>query len=141
MRSILVTGASGFIGSFIVEEALRRGFATWAGVRSTSSRRYLKDPALNFMELDFARPDKLKACLAAHKAANGAFDYVVHCAGVTKCPDEQMFDEVNYRQTCLFADTLRELDMVPRQFIQDRKSTRLNSSHANISYAVFCLKK
>src|SRR3712207_8649753 len=27
----------------------------------------------------------------------------------------------------------------PRQ--QDRKSTRLNSSHANISYVVFCLKK
>src|SRR5258707_7755275 len=28
-----------------------------------------------------------------------------------------------------------------RQLFQDRKSTRLNSSHANISYAVFCLKK
>src|SRR3712207_8635418 len=27
------------------------------------------------------------------------------------------------------------------KFILDRKSTRLNSSHANISYAVFCLKK
>src|SRR3712207_7729785 len=27
------------------------------------------------------------------------------------------------------------------QLLQDRKSTRLNSSHANISYAVFCLKK
>src|SRR3712207_7313108 len=27
------------------------------------------------------------------------------------------------------------------QHTQDRKSTRLNSSHANISYAVFCLKK
>src|SRR5438445_10043286 len=26
------------------------------------------------------------------------------------------------------------------QYILDRKSTRLNSSHANISYAVFCLK-
>src|SRR5947209_12333468 len=26
-------------------------------------------------------------------------------------------------------------------YIRDRKSTRLNSSHANISYAVFCLKK
>ena len=25
--------------------------------------------------------------------------------------------------------------------VKDRKSTRLNSSHANISYAVFCLKK
>src|SRR3712207_6879250 len=28
-----------------------------------------------------------------------------------------------------------------RQNLRDRKSTRLNSSHANISYAVFCLKK
>src|SRR3712207_8289759 len=26
-------------------------------------------------------------------------------------------------------------------YVRDRKSTRLNSSHANISYAVFCLKK
>src|SRR3712207_9579687 len=29
----------------------------------------------------------------------------------------------------------------PKEGIEDRKSTRLNSSHANISYAVFCLKK
>src|SRR3712207_9175915 len=29
----------------------------------------------------------------------------------------------------------------PRLGTRDRKSTRLNSSHANISYAVFCLKK
>src|SRR3712207_9560626 len=33
--------------------------------------------------------------------------------------------------------------LVPRECVgdRDRKSTRLNSSHANISYAVFCLKK
>src|SRR3712207_7407284 len=30
---------------------------------------------------------------------------------------------------------------VPELLALDRKSTRLNSSHANISYAVFCLKK
>src|SRR3712207_8637001 len=39
-------------------------------------------------------------------------------------------------------DTLRRLaggDVAG--FMIDRKSTRLNSSHANISYAVFCLKK
>src|SRR3712207_8246486 len=35
----------------------------------------------------------------------------------------------------------RLLDPVPLQCLADRKSTRLNSSHANISYAVFCLKK
>src|SRR3712207_7659429 len=61
------------------------------------------------------------------------------------------------RQTCLFSATmppeiLRLADEYMRQNkiehvrlneeeITDRKSTRLNSSHANISYAVFCLKK
>src|SRR3712207_7618314 len=41
---------------------------------------------------------------------------------------------------------LRDLDLfvevwLPVPLRPDRKSTRLNSSHANISYAVFCLKK
>src|SRR3712207_8967866 len=34
-----------------------------------------------------------------------------------------------------------EVLRILQQFAADRKSTRLNSSHANISYAVFCLKK
>src|SRR3712207_8420457 len=40
-------------------------------------------------------------------------------------------------------DAPRETDGGERVFdpAADRKSTRLNSSHANISYAVFCLKK
>src|SRR3712207_8755450 len=33
------------------------------------------------------------------------------------------------------------LPIAAGEFSRDRKSTRLNSSHANISYAVFCLKK
>src|SRR3712207_8088648 len=36
---------------------------------------------------------------------------------------------------------LGEVSEPAREAILDRKSTRLNSSHANISYAVFCLKK
>src|SRR5258707_15879036 len=38
-------------------------------------------------------------------------------------------------------DVPRELDGGHLHAEADRKSTRLNSSHANISYAVFCLKK
>src|SRR3712207_7534198 len=40
-----------------------------------------------------------------------------------------------YRRATSVQKCVRTLD------IEDRKSTRLNSSHANISYAVFCLKK
>jgi len=57
MESILITGASGFIGSFIVEEALKRKFGVWAGIRSTSSKRYLKNRKIHFLELDFAHPN------------------------------------------------------------------------------------
>src|SRR3712207_7808644 len=35
----------------------------------------------------------------------------------------------------------RHHDLLQGRIAGDRKSTRLNSSHANISYAVFCLKK
>src|SRR3712207_9009888 len=38
-------------------------------------------------------------------------------------------------------DDVRRQAMARWRVLEDRKSTRLNSSHANISYAVFCLKK
>src|SRR3712207_8940606 len=38
-------------------------------------------------------------------------------------------------------DGLEHFARIEAREEQDRKSTRLNSSHANISYAVFCLKK
>ena len=117
MESVLVTGASGFIGSFIVEEALRRGFGVWAGIRSSSSREYLQDKKIHFLELDFAHPGELCAQLSGHKELYGKFDYIIHCAGATKCVDKNDFERVNYRQTKCFVDTLRELDMIPRQFV------------------------
>ena len=80
MEKILITGASGFIGSFIVEEALRREMEVWAAVRKSSSKEYLSDPRIHFIELNLSSEDDLRRQLEGH-----AFDYVVHAAGVTKC--------------------------------------------------------
>src|SRR5947209_15425701 len=52
---------------------------------------------------------------------------------------EQDDDEDGYLYYS-FPDELREI-IRRSEIFADRKSTRLNSSHANISYAVFCLKK
>jgi len=84
--TILITGASGFIGSFIVEEALNRGFDAWAGVRGTSSRNYLQDSRIHFAQLDMQHPEKLRLQLLEYKAEMGGngWDYVVHAAGATK---------------------------------------------------------
>src|SRR5207249_11648605 len=46
------------------------------------------------------------------------------------------------RAACpVWARPLSAVSVNPRNARQDRKSTRLNSSHVSISYAVFCLKK
>ena len=51
---ILVTGASGFICSYIVEEALRPGMEPWAAVSPTSSTIYLQDKHIHFINLNLS---------------------------------------------------------------------------------------
>src|SRR3712207_7153403 len=64
------------------------------------------------------------------------------CSGSRPCQDARVtgrsaLDEFQEHRRRLFGIAYRMLGSA----IEDRKSTRLNSSHANISYAVFCLKK
>src|SRR5438874_10709892 len=61
--------------------------------------------------------------------------------------NEQRFDLVDINDKVVAALLARPLESFQARFKkygrppQDRKSTRLNSSHVEISYAVFCLKK
>ena len=109
---ILITGASGFIGSFIVEEALRRGFETWAAVRGSSSRQFLTDPRINFIELNLSSEEQLTEQLRGHQ-----FDYVVHAAGVTKCLDKQDFHRINTEGTQHLVRALMALQMRIKRFV------------------------
>ncbi len=116
---ILVTGASGFIGSFIVAEGLNRGFDVWAGMRGTSSRKYLRDERIRFAELDMQNPARLREQLLAYKDEMGGrgWDYVVHAAGATKCLHREDFFRTNTEGTKNLIDALRETGMVPRRFV------------------------
>ena len=109
---ILVTGASGFIGSFIVEEALKRGFETWAAVRKSSSREYLKDERIKFIELNLSSMEQLMEQLRGQN-----FDYVVHAAGVTKCIDKRDFYRINTEGTKNLVTALLKMGMPPRRFV------------------------
>lgn len=101
LMKILVTGASGFIGSFIVKEAIDRGMEVWAAVRKSSSREYLSDKRINFIELDLSSEDRLREQLTGH-----VFDYVVHAAGVTKCSNSADFRKVNTEGTRNLVNTI-----------------------------------
>ena len=109
---ILITGASGFIGSFIVEEALKRGFETWAAVRKSSSREWLKDERIHFIELNLSSKAQLVEQLRGMD-----FDYVVHAAGVTKCLNKADFHRINTEGTKNLAEALLEVKMPLKRFV------------------------
>ena len=109
---ILVTGASGFIGSFIVEEALRQGMETWAAVRPSSSRKYLQDKRIHFINLNLSSKEELTNALAEHE-----FDYVVHAAGATKCLHADDFYRINTEGTKNLVGALIALKMPIKRFV------------------------
>ena len=117
--TILVTGASGFIGSYIVQEGLDKGFEVWAGVRGTSSRGYLQDERIRLAQLDLSNPTLLRQQLCQYKEQLGGkgWDYVVHAAGATKCLDEQDFYRTNTDGTRHLIDALQAEGMVPKRFV------------------------
>ena len=109
---ILITGASGFIGSFIVEEALKRGLETWAAVRGSSSKAYLQDERINLITLNLSSREQLVEQLRPHQ-----FDYVVHAAGVTKCIDKRDFRRINTEGTKNLVQSLQQLQMPLKRFV------------------------
>ena len=112
--NILITGASGFIGSFLCEEALRRGYETWAGVRERSSRKYLQDERLQFAVLDMTNKQTLTKQLSR---LNQKWDVIVHAGGATKCLTADEFRKNNFECTTNFIEVLQALNLMPQQFI------------------------
>ena len=116
-KKILITGASGFIGSFLVEQALAEGYEVWAAVRSTTSRRYLQDERIRFVELSLGCEERLEAQLTAHVASEGAWQYVIHAAGATKCRSKQDFFDVNTAGTERLARLLLQTGALTGRFV------------------------
>ena len=114
---ILITGASGFIGGFLVEEALRRGYETWAGIRAGSSKAHLQDKRIHFIDLKYGDQEALTAQLSDFAREHGAWDYVIHNAGLTKTLDKRNFFRVNAENTHRFIEALAAAGCKPKKFL------------------------
>ncbi|MDE6853483.1 MAG: NAD(P)-dependent oxidoreductase [Muribaculaceae bacterium] len=113
---LLVVGAGGFIGGHIAAESLNRGFDTWVAVRESTSRRYLTDPRLHFVVLDYDDAASMSGTLA--EAAGGRpWDYVIYNLGATKAANFGDFNRINYDYLRNFTSALSEAGLMPEKFL------------------------
>ncbi len=115
-KKVLITGASGFIGSTVVDKSLELGYETWAGIRKSSNRQFLKDERIRFIDLNYNDKNKLKLQLQKFINKYGKIHHIIHIAGLTKAKSKFDFDKVNYEQTRTLVDVLIELDLIPDSF-------------------------
>lgn len=115
---VLITGASGFIGSHIADEALRQGMDVWCAVRKTSSRKYLQDSRLHFIEV------QSPLCLPQTDDVP-EFDVVIHAAGATKCRNRDDFFRNNTDGTRALIESLKGK---PRFIMMSSYSVRYNDT-------------
>ena len=99
MAKILITGASGFVGSWLVKEAIARGLETYAGMRSTSSKFLLPETGFAICEMNFDDPPMIEKLLTAHQ-----FDYIIHNAGITRTHQDSIYMKVNVDYSKMLAE-------------------------------------
>lgn len=116
-KRVLVVGAGGFAGGFLVDEALRRGYDVTAALRASTSRRYLTDPRINFLVLDFDAPESLAPALKASLPEGDKYDYIVYNLGATKALYFTDFNRINYLYLKSFTEALHEAGMVPEKML------------------------
>ena len=95
-KKVLIIGAGGFIGGFMAQESLQRGYETWVAVRKSTSRKYLNDERLNFVVLDYDDEAAMVATMSSALPEGERWDYIVYNLGATKCANFIDFNRINY---------------------------------------------
>ena len=116
-KRILITGASGFIGRYLVREALQRGYDVWAGIRPGSSRENLLDGRIHFIHLKYDDSEALIKQLQEVASVSGAWHYVIHNAGITRALHPLDFYKVNAHYTQALVESLAAAGCRPEKFL------------------------
>src|SRR5689334_9941921 len=93
-QRVLITGASGFVGYHLIEEALANDLEVYAAVRKSSNVDHLKSFDIHYVQLNYKDLSLLKQQLADIKP-----DYIIHAAGVTSARSQAEYDTINATYT------------------------------------------
>jgi nucleoside-diphosphate-sugar epimerase len=132
MKRILITGASGFIGNFLIEEGLKRNYEVYAATRKSSNIEHLKNKAVKLIEIDFDDKEDLNSKMASAPK----FNYIIHNAGITKSLRKEDFFKINYRYTMNFFEAVSFSNHNPLKLIYVSSLSAAGPGKADLSVPV-----
>jgi len=86
---VLLTGATGFIGSHLAEELLKKNYQVYCIVRNPEKLRFLKGFNVNIIQADCSDRNSLEKI-------DWNFDYIFNLSGITKASHPEEFFQSNY---------------------------------------------
>jgi nucleoside-diphosphate-sugar epimerase len=111
-EKVLITGASGFAGFHIIEEALHNNFEVYAAVRKSSKTDHLKNLDIKFVNLNYRDLTALKQLLADIKP-----HYIIHAAGVTAAKSQAAYNYINATHTFNLASAAVQAGINLKKFV------------------------
>jgi nucleoside-diphosphate-sugar epimerase len=111
-KKVLITGASGFVGYHLIEEALKAGLEVYAAIRPSSDKSHLKAFNIKYVNLDYRDVASLKQDLEDQQYA-----YIIHAAGTTKAKTKAEYDLVNAEYTRNLAIASLEANINLEKFV------------------------
>lgn len=134
MNNILITGANGFIGSHLAEEAESRGMQVYAGVRKSSNLTFLQHTSCKLFYIDLSNKQELIRGLTKQLNEEGGFRYIIHNAGLTQNKVEKNFNAINYSFTQNLAEALIASGNIPEKFIYTSSISATGPAPTNRKY-------
>ena len=89
-ESVLITGASGFLGYHLIMAALDKNLTVYAAIRKNSQIDHLKELPVKYLYLDYDDVDSIAKTLA-----DNTINYIIHAAGITKAVKQEEYNHVN----------------------------------------------
>ncbi len=111
-KKILVTGASGFVGGFLIDEAISRGLSVHSAVRKSSNTKILDQLNTTLVYFDFEDIDGMVQMLK-----DGSYDYIIHNAGLTKAKAKEAYFKVNEQYLRNLIEAIRKADLQLDKFL------------------------
>ena len=135
-KVILITGATGFIGKYIVEHALKNNFEVFIAVRSTSNLSRISHLKFEAIMVDFSSEETIYKSFPK----TICFDAVVHNAGVTSCFLKEDYYKYNVELTKNLCAVLEKQNMLKGTFLFTSSLAALGPGTNNLKEDITELK-